>query len=160
MMLWCGISITRIIKTWQKNQNILLLRYIIYYIFYEGSSKNNASYFIMLAHDIRGRCWCYGSRGWNFCQYSVTFCCCAAEVSRRAFCQNGVWYESVEFLHGEKNWHSLIIAEHLWRSSSRCEHSGCILAVVKATVGHLHWCRLLWLWHAGSCSLLTKKMHS
>jgi len=33
---------------------------------YEGHSEINASYFIMLAHDIRGRCWWYGSRGWTF----------------------------------------------------------------------------------------------
>ena len=33
---------------------------------YEGCSKSNASYFIMLAHNIRGGCWWYGSRGWTF----------------------------------------------------------------------------------------------
>ena len=33
---------------------------------YEGCSKNNASHFIMLAHDARGRCWWYGCRGWTF----------------------------------------------------------------------------------------------
>ena len=32
----------------------------------EGSSESSASYFIMLAHDVRGRCWWYGSRGWTF----------------------------------------------------------------------------------------------
>ena len=33
---------------------------------YEGRSEINASYFIMLAHDVRGEyCW-YGSRGWTF----------------------------------------------------------------------------------------------
>jgi len=26
-------------------------------LIYEGRSRINASYFIMLAHDIRGRCW-------------------------------------------------------------------------------------------------------
>jgi len=31
-----------------------------------GCSKSNASYFIMLAHNIRGRCWWYGSRSWTF----------------------------------------------------------------------------------------------
>jgi len=33
---------------------------------YMGYSKSNASYFIMLAHDTRGRWWWYGSRGWVF----------------------------------------------------------------------------------------------
>ena len=29
----------------------------------ESCSKSNVSYFIMLARNIRGECWCYGSRG-------------------------------------------------------------------------------------------------
>jgi len=33
---------------------------------YKGCSKNNASYFIMLAHDIRGGCWWYDSRRQTF----------------------------------------------------------------------------------------------
>ena len=33
---------------------------------YEGCSESNASCFLMLAHDFRGRCWWYGSRGWTF----------------------------------------------------------------------------------------------
>jgi hypothetical protein len=30
---------------------------------YEGRSESNASYFIILGHDVRCRCWWYGSRG-------------------------------------------------------------------------------------------------
>ena len=33
---------------------------------YEDHSESNASYFIILAHDVRGGCWWYGSRGWTF----------------------------------------------------------------------------------------------
>jgi len=33
---------------------------------YKGSSESNVSYFITLAHSIRGRCWWYDSRGWTF----------------------------------------------------------------------------------------------
>ena len=33
---------------------------------YKGCSESNASYFMMLAHNVRGGCWWYGSRGWNF----------------------------------------------------------------------------------------------
>jgi len=33
---------------------------------YEVCVKGNASYVIMLAHDVRGRCWCYSSSGWTF----------------------------------------------------------------------------------------------
>jgi len=37
-------------------------KYICVYI-YEGYSEINASYVIMLAHDVRGTCWWYGSSG-------------------------------------------------------------------------------------------------
>jgi len=30
---------------------------------YDGCSESNASYSITLAHDVRGGCWWYGSRG-------------------------------------------------------------------------------------------------
>ena len=33
---------------------------------YEGCSKRKVSYFIILAHNIRGRWWWYGSKGWTF----------------------------------------------------------------------------------------------
>jgi len=33
---------------------------------HEGHSEINASYFIMVAHNVRGECWWYGSRGWTF----------------------------------------------------------------------------------------------
>lgn len=38
----------------------------------EGCSVNNSSCFIMLAHDIQGRCWWYCTRGWTFQQCSIT----------------------------------------------------------------------------------------
>ena len=33
---------------------------------YDGSYESNASYFMMLAHDIKGAWWRYGSRSWTF----------------------------------------------------------------------------------------------
>ena len=33
---------------------------------YEGCSEGSVSYSIILAHDVRGGCWWYGSRGWTF----------------------------------------------------------------------------------------------
>ena len=33
---------------------------------HKGCSKHNASYCMMLAKNIRGGCWWYGSRGWTF----------------------------------------------------------------------------------------------
>ena len=64
----CGLStcIQVLIQT-------ILLRYlttsyvIIYRSIYEGCSKSNASYFIMVAHNTRGRClWHISSGGWIF----------------------------------------------------------------------------------------------
>ena len=47
-------------------RHMILARKRIAYVTYEGRSEINASYFIMLAHDVRGEyCW-YGSRGWTF----------------------------------------------------------------------------------------------
>jgi len=43
---------------------------------YKDSSKSNASYFITLVHNIRGRWWGYG-RGWTYLLYSyyILFLC-------------------------------------------------------------------------------------
>ena len=37
-----------------------------YYILYEGFCESNVSDFIMLAHNVRGRCWQYDNRCWTF----------------------------------------------------------------------------------------------
>ena len=52
---------------WGKKRFVLTFDYSNQNFFkYKGCFKSNASYFIMLAHSIRGRCWWYGSRGWTF----------------------------------------------------------------------------------------------
>ena len=33
---------------------------------HKGCPESNASYFMMLAHNVRSGRWCYGSRGWSF----------------------------------------------------------------------------------------------
>jgi len=71
------------------------------------------------------------------CQYSITCWCCAIDGSRGAIWQNGIWHASV---YGAKvrhwnppcgkngtHWHSLTLAEHLWRLNSgwvHCEAMG------------------------------------
>jgi len=68
------------------------------------------------------------------CQYSITFCCCVTGGSRGAVWQKChlewkcMWSKHVELTSStwEKNstyWHSLMLAEHLWRPKSGCEHS-------------------------------------
>jgi hypothetical protein len=59
-----------------------------------GRPESNASYFIMLSHDVRGRCWWYGSRGWTFPPIIFNSCCRSTDSSRGTVWQNGVWYES------------------------------------------------------------------
>ena len=66
-------------------------------------------------------------------QYSIKFCCSAADGSSGEVWQNGVWHGSEDeakvcpwILPCEKNgthWHSLTLAVHFWRPNSGREHS-------------------------------------
>ena len=68
LIRWCGYSHTSVgEKLWYSEDefdNYDPLTQLMQY--YEGRSEINASYFIMLAHDVRGGCWWYGGRGWTF----------------------------------------------------------------------------------------------
>lgn len=62
---------------------------------YQGRSKTNVSYPIILAHDVRSGCWWYGNRLWTFPPITGKFCCSATFGSRGAVWQkNGIWHES------------------------------------------------------------------
>jgi len=41
---------------------------VMWWIYTSAAPKFSASFLIILAHDIKGRCWWYGSRGWIFIQ--------------------------------------------------------------------------------------------
>jgi len=66
-------------------------------------------------------------------QYPVTFCCHETNGSRGAIWDNGIWCGNVDEAKGcswippcGKNgthWHSLMLSEHFWRPSSKCEQS-------------------------------------
>ena len=109
--------------------------------------EGNASYFMMLSHDFRGRCWWYGSRGWTFPPVSHCILLLCDSQGRRALCQNGVWHGSVyegKACHwippcGKNctHWHSLMLAERLWRPNSGCEHSELMVGAFQ------QW----WQWH-------------
>jgi hypothetical protein len=81
--------------------------FLYHLTFYEGPSESNA-YFIMLAHDVRGRCWWYGSRCWTFPPIVRKFCCRATEAGG----QSGKMMSDMEvhtkqrrvteFLHADK----------------------------------------------------------
>ena len=97
-----------------------------------NSSESKASYFIMLAHNIRGNVGHVAVEA-EPTQNSITFCCLATDGSTGAVWQHTVWHRSAyqaQMCHwfptcGENgtHWQSLILAEHLWRSNSGCEHS-------------------------------------
>jgi len=50
----------------EKVETSVRLSLIAETVFYEVCSKSNASRCILLAHDVRGRCWWFGGRGWTF----------------------------------------------------------------------------------------------
>ena len=88
---------------------------------YKGCSESSASYFIMLSHNGRGRCWWCGSKGWTFPPVPVIFCCCvwqmAAEGQSDQMSHMGVPRKQTyvtEFLREEKKGthsHSSVVAE-------------------------------------------------
>ena len=69
-------------------------------------------------------------------QYCITCCCCVTDGSRGALWHNGVWrgsaYEAKVYhwippcRNNCTHWHSLMLAEHLWRPNSGCEHSEAV----------------------------------
>ena len=65
--------------------------------------------------------------------YSLILSHCGTDGSREAVWQNGFWHESedgakvhTEILPCGKDLHSSILAEHLWRLNSGCEHSEAV----------------------------------
>ena len=104
-----------------------------YFMMYEGCFESNASYFIMLAHDIRGGCWWHGSKRWNFpllFHYGF-FCCCLFVCMFFAVWQTAAQGKSDKMALEAKvchciclcgkngtHWHSLMLAECLWRTNS------------------------------------------
>ena len=125
---------------------------------YECCSKSNASYFIILAHGVRGRCWCYSSRGWS----CMTISCCILWLCDR-WQQRGSltkWHLTCKCTH----WHWYLLNIYGDQTVS--------VSTVRQRVVHFSsgdsnikdkcsgWpCRFLQVWHAGSCSSLVK-MHS
>ena len=131
--------------------------------------------FIMLAHNIRDRCWWDDNRGWTFppvFHYML--------LSRDRWQQRGIltewhliwrclWSKGVEFLHAEKmasiDIHGYLLSiygdQTVYLSTVRwwmvCFSSGN--SHVKDEPHSRQPCRCLRAQHAGSCSLLAK-MHS
>ena len=117
----------------------------------------------MLALNIRGECWWYGSRGWTFppmfyhmlllCDRwqqrgSLTECCLTWKCGWSKNCKH--WITA----YGKKC-HSLTFISDCWTFMEMKQWmwtqwggGWCVSAVVAVTVGHLCWCSFLWAWHA------------
>ena len=86
---------------------------------YEGYSKSNTSYFIILTHDIRRRCWRYDSTDWTFPPifHCILFLC--DRWQQRGSLTNGIWhgnmYEGVELNSSLwQKWHRLTFIDIYW----------------------------------------------
>ena len=55
-------------------------------------------------------------------QYSPTFCCCVTDGSRVAY-EAKAWNWIPPCWKNGTHWHSLMLADCLWRSNRGCEHS-------------------------------------
>ena len=93
----------------------------------KGCSESNTSYFTMLIRNVRGWCWWYGSRGWTFKPiFHYTLLPCnrwqqrGSLTDQRLTCRC-IWSKGME-LNGS-HWRSLMLAEHLQRPTSGCEHN-------------------------------------
>ena len=80
---------------------------------YKGCSESAASYFITLAHDIRGGCWRYCSRGWT-------------PTTSTPFHVVAVWQMAAE---GHNDWHNGIWRGrvdrcNVWHLIPLCRKSG------------------------------------
>ena len=104
---------------------------------YKGCSKSNASYLTMLAHNVRGGCWWYGSTAWTFPPITHYILLLfdrwqqRGSPTKRCLTQKYRWSKCVSMTSSmqKKNcshWHSLILAECLWRPNGVCEHSGTV----------------------------------
>jgi len=99
------------------------------------------------------------------CQYSVTFCCCMTDGSRRAVWQDGVWrrnaYEAKMWNNSSmwKKWHTVTFIDACWMFM---ETKMWMWAQWGGGGAFQQWWQQQWplrAWHAGSSSSLAK-MHS
>ena len=123
----------------------------------------------MMAHNVRGGCWRYGSRGWTFppiLRYMLLLhdrWQQRGSLSKWCLTWKYHWRKSMSLNSSmRKKWHPLTFINISWTFAENNQWmwaqwgSGwCVSAV--ATAVNLHWCRCLWVQHADCCSSLEKK---
>ena len=122
----------------------------------ENCFRSNASCF-MSAHNIRGRWWWYGSRGWTFlpmfCYILLPFDTWQQKDSLTKWhltwkCQQSKGLSLNSSM--QKKWHPLTFVNVCWIFMETKQWmwaqwgSGWCVSAVTTTVGHLHWCRFWW----------------
>jgi len=140
----------------------------------EAAPKVMLPTFILLAHNVRGGCWRYGSRGWTFLTifYYMLLLCDRwqqrGSLTEWRFTWKCVWNKGMSLNSSmPRRWYPLTFIDSCWTFMETKQwiwaQWGAVCdvfqAVIAATVGHLCWCKCLWAWHADSCSSLAK-MHS
>jgi len=130
--------------------------------------KSNFSYFIILVHNVRGRCWWCGSRGWNFSTvFHYILLPCDRWQQRGSLTKwhlkwKCVWSRSV--LSNSSMQKKTTPIDIHWCLLNVCEDqtmndSTVRLCVVCFSSGDSNSRSPLWsseTWHAGSCSVLSK----
>ena len=138
-----------------------------------GSSESSASYFMMLTHDVRGRCRWYGSRGWTFppiFHYILLLCDRWQQRGSLTECHltwKCIWRKDVPLNCSlQKKWYSPMFTGACWMLMETTQWmwaqwccGWCFSTLATTTVGQLCWCRFSHARHAGSCSSLAKVHH-
>jgi len=110
-------------------------------LYHESCSESSASYFIMLAHDVRGGCWWYGSRGWTFppvlyymllpCDWWQQRGSLKCVWRRGVLLSSSVWKRLLPLTFVNTWAPSMFTKQWMWGGGC------CVSAVVAATVDHL-----------------------
>ena len=145
--------------------------WLLWELLHKGCSESNPSYFMMLAHSVRGGCWWDGSRGWTFPPvfHYILLLCDRWQQKGNLTQWHLKWILCMKqrcvIKHTEKmtptdiHLHLLNVYGDQTMDVSTVRQWVMHFRVEKVTVGLLCWCRLFWVWHAGSCSSLVR-MHS
>jgi len=102
---------------------------------YKGCFESSPSYFFILVHDLRGRCWSFGNRSWTFPPiFHYILLLCNGWQQRGSLTWKCTWSKDMSCnfsLWKKSHWHSSILAESLWRPNSDQTGGG--------------WCRWQWV---------------
>ena len=112
---------SRTLKLCKRNEGKSKNAQVLFFFYSESCSESNASYFIMLAHNVGGGCWWYDSRG---CTFPLTSHCMLLPCDR--WQQRGsltewqltwkcVWITSASLNYSmQKKWHPLTLSDACW----------------------------------------------